>query len=152
MERAIVVAVAGSGDADAATLHLAEDLGAALAEAGFTVLTGGMGGVMEAVSRGARSKLGRTIGILPGYDPEDANGWVELAIPTGMGETRNAVIAAAGSALVAVGRGYGTLSEVAMALKNGRPVIGLGSWDVDGVEAAAGVDEAVARLVALLRD
>ena len=127
MERAVVVAVAGTGDADADTLHVAEDLGAALAEAGFTVLTGGLGGVMEAASRGARSKLGHTIGILPGGDPEDANGWVELAIPTGMGEQRNALVAQAGRALVAVGRGYGTLSEIAMALKNGRPVIGLGS-------------------------
>lgn len=152
MERAVVVAVAGSGEADAATLHVAEDLGAALAEAGFTVLTGGLGGVMEAASRGARSKLGRTIGILPGSDPEEANGWVELAIPTGMGEQRNALVAAAGSALVAIGRGYGTLSEVAMALKHGRPVIGLGTWDVAGVEAVAGVDEAVTRLVTLLRD
>jgi uncharacterized protein (TIGR00725 family) len=151
MERARIVAVAGPAEADPATLKLAEDLGAALAESGFTVLTGGLGGAMEAASRGARSKLGRTIGILPGTDPGEANGWVELAIPTGLGEGRNLLVARTGEALLAVGGGYGTLSEVALALQAGRPVIGLGTWDVDGVEPAGDVDAAVARVAALLR-
>ena len=86
----VPIAVAGSGEADPPTLAAAEELGALLADAGFVVITGGLGGVMEAASRGARSKLGVTVGLLPGDDPADANGWVELALPTGLGETRNA--------------------------------------------------------------
>ncbi len=148
MRRGAIIAVAGAGEADAPVLAAAEDLGARLAEAGYVVLTGGLGGVMEAASRGARSKLGATIGILPGADPEEANGWVELAIPTGMGEQRNAVVVAAARALVAVGRGYGTLSEIALALRAGRPVVGLGTWEIEGVEQAADTADAVARIAA----
>ena len=85
---------------------------------------------MEAACRGARSRRGRTIGILPGDDRDAANGWVELAIATGLGELRNGLVVRAADALVAVGGGYGTLSEIALALKLGRPVVGLGTWDV----------------------
>lgn len=148
MRRAAIIAVAGPGEADAPVLAAAEDLGARLAEAGYIVLTGGLGGVMEAASRGARSKLGATIGILPGEDPEEANGWVELAIPTGLGEQRNALVVAAARALVAVGRGHGTLSEIALALRAGRPVVGLGTWEIEGVEPAADTADAVARIAA----
>jgi uncharacterized protein (TIGR00725 family) len=150
MRRARIVAVAGPSEADAGTLHVAEDLGAALAEAGFTVLTGGLGGAMEAASRGARSKLGATIGILPGSDAGEANGWVELAIPTGLGEGRNALVARTGEVLIAVGGGYGTLSEIALALQAGRPVLGLGTWEVEGVEPVGDVAAALARTAALL--
>jgi uncharacterized protein (TIGR00725 family) len=144
------IAVAGSNEANPATLAAAEELGGLLADAGFVVISGGMGGVMEAVSRGARSKRGVTVGLLPGEDPSDANGWVELALPTGLGETRNAVLARAARGLVAIGRGYGTLSEIAFALKAGRPVVGIGTWDVDGVEHAAGAREAAERIAALV--
>jgi hypothetical protein len=150
MQRARIVAVAGPSEADPATLHVAEDLGAALAAAGCTVLTGGLGGAMEAASRGARSKLGHTIGMLPGSDPGEANGWVELAIPTGLGEGRNALVARTAEVLIAVGGGYGTLSEIALALQAGRPVLGLGTWDVEGVEPVGDVASAVARTTALL--
>ena len=144
------IAVAGSGDADAPTLAAAEEIGALLADAGFVVITGGLGGVMEAASRGARSRLGVTVGILPGEDPADANGWVELALPTGLGETRNAVLARSARGLVAIGRGFGTLSEIAFALKSGRPVVGLASWDIDGVETVASARDAAERITALV--
>lgn len=145
MRRARAIAVVGPSDAGPAELTVAEDVGAGLAEAGCVVVTGGLGGVMEAASRGARSKLGSTVGILPGTDAEEANGWVELAIPTGLGEGRDALVVAASQAVVAVGGGYGTLAEVALALRTGTPVVGIGTWDVPGVETVADAADAVRR-------
>jgi len=130
------VAVVGPGEATAQQLEAAEDVGAHLAAAGAVVVTGGLGGVMEAASRGARSKRGVTVGLLPGTDRHAANGWVEVAVATGLGELRNALIVRAVDALVAIGGGTGTLSEIALALKLGKPVVGLGTWDVHGVEQA----------------
>jgi hypothetical protein len=146
MERTFAIAVAGPADASPAELALAEDVGAAIAAAGWTVVTGGLGGVMEAASRGARSRLGPTIGILPGDDPDDANGWAQLVIPTGLGQARNALVVAAARGLVAVGGGYGTLSEIALALRADKPVVGIGTWDVPGVEPVADAALAVERL------
>ncbi len=146
MTRAPYVAVVGPGEASPQELHAAEDLGAGLAAAGAVVVTGGLGGVMEAACRGARSRRGRTIGILPGEDREAANGWVEIAIATGLGELRNGLVVRAADALVAVGGAYGTLSEVALALKLGRPVVGLGTWDVHGIEHVSTPEEALERI------
>jgi hypothetical protein len=112
---------------------------------------------MEAACRGARSRGGTTVGLLPGSHREDANGWVLLAIPTGLGEARNALIVRAADALVAIGGAWGTLSEIALALKAGKPVIGLDTWElgragvpVEGViradDAASAVDLALARV------
>jgi uncharacterized protein (TIGR00725 family) len=123
------IGVIGPGDASAAELHTAEEVGAGVAAAGAVLVCGGLGGVMEAACRGARSRGGVTVGLLPGDDREAANGWVTLAIPTGMGEMRNALIVRAADALVAIGGGWGTLSEIALALKAGRPVIGVGTWE-----------------------
>ena len=146
MTRAPYVAVVGPGEASPQELHAAEDIGAGLAAAGAVVVTGGLGGVMEAAWRGARSRRGRTIGILPGEDREAANGWVEIAIATGLGELRNGLVVRAVDALVAVGGAYGTLSEVALALKLGRPVVGLGTWDVHGIEHVSTPEEALERI------
>lgn len=146
MRRARAIAVVGPSDAGPAELAVAEEVGAGLAEAGCVVVTGGLGGVMEAASRGARSKLGSTVGILPGTVAEEANGWVELAIPTGLGEGRDALVVAASQAVVAVGGGYGTLAEVALALRTGTPVVGIGTWDVPGVETFPGAADAVGRV------
>lgn len=150
MRRRSTIAVIGAGDGGAQELAAAEEVGARLAAAGYVVVSGGLGGVMEAASRGARSELGSTIGILPGNDPQEANGWVELAIPTGLGEARNALVVAAAQACVAVGGGYGTLSEIALALRSGKPTVGLGTWDVHGVEQVNTPAEAVARIQAHL--
>ena len=150
MPRVPYVAVVGPGDASPEELHAAEDVGGALAELGAVVVTGGLGGVMEAACRGARSRRGRTVGILPGEDREAANGWVEIAIATGLGELRNGLVVRAADALVAVGGGHGTLSEVALALKLGRPVVGLGTWEVHGVEHVSTPVEAIDRISALL--
>ena len=146
------IAVVGPGEASSQDLWLAEAVGAGLADLDAVVVTGGLGGVMEAASRGARSRGGRTLGILPGDDREAANGWVEIAVATGLGELRNGLVVRASDALVAIGGGHGTLSEVAFALRTGRPVIGLGTWDVQGVDEVttpAAAVERVARALAL---
>jgi uncharacterized protein (TIGR00725 family) len=122
------VAVVGAGDADEALAAAAEEVGRGLAEGGAAVVCGGLGGVMEAACRGAKSAGGLTIGILPGRRRHDANPWVDVAIPTGMGETRNALVVLSADAVVAVGGEHGTLSEVAFGLKVGRPVVGLRTW------------------------
>jgi uncharacterized protein (TIGR00725 family) len=107
------------------------------------LVCGGLGGVMEAACRGAKEAGATTLGILPGTDRAAANPFVDVAVPTGLGEARNALVVRAADALVAVGGGYGTLSEVALALKAGKRVVGLGTWDVEGVEAAGSPEDAV---------
>ncbi len=140
------VAVIGSGSAQTAaeSLAAAEEVGRGLAEAGATLLCGGLGGVMEAACRGAAGAGGRTIGILPGGARAEGNRWLDVAIPTGLGEARNAVIARAADALIAVAGAFGTLSEIALALQMGKPVVGLRTWELaqDGhaVDAVIAVD------------
>jgi uncharacterized protein (TIGR00725 family) len=104
---------------------------------------------MEAACRGAADANGTTIGILPGTDRAAANPFVDVAIPTGLGEARNALVVRAADAIIAIGGGYGTLSEIALALKAGKHVVGLGTWDIEGVEAA---DSPGAAVEAVLRD
>ena len=133
------VAVVGPGDADAAAEHDAEVVGRELATAGAIVVCGGLGGVMAAACRGAREAGGTTVGLLPGSDRAAANEWVSVAVPTGMGELRNGLVVRAADAVVAVRGGYGTLSEIALALKLGRPVVGVGTWDI---AAVASMDDA----------
>jgi uncharacterized protein (TIGR00725 family) len=151
MSRVPYVAVIGPGRASPAELQVAEEMGARLADLGAVVVTGGLGGVMEAASRGARSRRGRTVGILPGEDREAANGWVEIALATGLGELRNGLVVRAVDAVVAIGGGHGTLSEIGLALRIGRPVIGLGTWDVHGVEHVPTPATAIERIDAVLR-
>ena len=103
---------------------------------------------MEAACRGAKSGGGTTVGILPGTDRSEANEFVDVAIPTGLGEARNALVVRAADALIAVGGGYGTLSEIALALKAGKRVVGLGSWDIEGVEPVDAPEAAVEAVLA----
>jgi uncharacterized protein (TIGR00725 family) len=140
---AVYVAVIGAGAAHADELAIAEEVGRRLAGRGVVIVTGGLGGVMEAASKGARAAGGRTLGLLPGTDRSAANEWVEIAVPTGLGEARNALVVRTADALVAVGGEYGTLSEIALGLKAGKPVVGIGSWQIDGVQTAADARAAV---------
>jgi uncharacterized protein (TIGR00725 family) len=149
------IAVVGPGRAGAEELAVAEEVGAQVAAAGAVLVCGGLGGVMEAACRGARSRGGMTVGLLPGLDRGEANGWVEVAVPTGLGEARNALIVRAADAIVAVGGAWGTLSEIALGLKTGRPVVGLGTWElarggeaVEGITAMDNPSEAVAQALA----
>jgi uncharacterized protein (TIGR00725 family) len=114
----------------AALLEQAERLGRRLAEAGAVVVCGGGPGVMEAVCRGAQAAGGTTVGLLPGLDRDDANPHLSVAVPTGMGQGRNLLLVRSSDALVAVGGGFGTLSEIALALRTGTPVIGLATWSL----------------------
>ena len=125
-----MVAVVGAGTAGAHTDAAAETVGRLLAEAGAVVVCGGLGGVMAAACRGAAMAGGLTIGILPGDDRSLANQWVSVVIPTGLGELRNGLIVRAAESLIALGGEYGTLSEIALALKLGRPVVGLHTWEL----------------------
>ncbi|MBV9213124.1 MAG: TIGR00725 family protein [Actinobacteria bacterium] len=146
------VAVAGSGAAPPEDIEAAEEVGRRLGERGAVVVCGGLAGVMEAACRGAKSAGGATLGVLPGLDRTDANSFVDIAVPTGLGEARNALVVRAADALIAVGGAWGTLSEIALALRAGKRVVGIGTWElarggvaVEGVIAAGGPEEAVAR-------
>jgi hypothetical protein len=142
---ASVIAVVGPGDSES---EAAFSVGRLLASRGAVVVTGGLGGVMASASRGAASVGGVVVGLLPGTDRAAANEWVSVAVPTGLGELRNGLVVRAADALVAVGGGYGTLSEIALALRVGKRVVGIGSWAIDGVEAAPGPEAAVERVLA----
>jgi uncharacterized protein (TIGR00725 family) len=137
------VAVVGPGEAGPGEAETAEAVGRELAERGAVLVCGGLGGAMEAACRGAKAAGGTTVGILPGAHRAAANEFVDVAVATGLGEARNALVVRAADALVAVGGAYGTLSEIALALKTGKRVVGLGSWEIDGVEAAEGPADAV---------
>src|SRR5919199_2439349 len=100
------------------------------------VVCGGLGGVMEAACRGAKSAGGMTVGILPSGSRADANDYVDIALATGLGEARNALVVRAVDVLIAVGGEYGTLSEIALALKAGKPVVGVGTWELDDIVRA----------------
>lgn len=128
--RRLHVAVVGAGEATDEQVAAAEVVGATLAAAGAVVVCGGLGGVMAAACRGAKSAGGTTVGILPGVSRADANAWVDVAVPTGLGEGRNAVVVRDVDAVVAVGGAYGTLSEIALALRAGVPVVGWRTWDL----------------------
>jgi uncharacterized protein (TIGR00725 family) len=135
------IAVVGSG---AEHEERAEELGRLLAERGCTVVCGGRGEVMAAAARGAKSAGGTTIGILPGETPADANEWIDHVVVTGIGHARNLAVAASGDAVIAVGGSYGTLAEIAFALRLGRRVVILEpGWEVDGALRAQTPAEAV---------
>ena len=132
-----VIGVMGPAACDEQTASLARALGTAIAERGAVLLTGGRAGVMEAASRGAREAGGLTVGVLPGANAADSppNDYVDLALFTGLGEARNWVNVCASDALIALGGGFGTLSEIALALKARKPLVLLGSWqfEMEGV-------------------
>jgi hypothetical protein len=136
-----VVAVIGAGDLadDHELVRAATTVGRALARRGVVVVCGGLGGVMAGACRGAAEAGGMTVGILPGRRRAAANPWVQVAVATGLGEARNAVVAATADAVVAVGGEYGTLSEIALALKAGTPVVGYRTWQL-GREAGPATD------------
>ena len=122
------VGVIGEGVCSRAIAARAERVGRAVAEAGAVLVCGGLGGVMEAASRGAARAGGTVVGLLPGFDAGDANRWVTVPIVTGMDQARNVILVRSCDAVIAVGGRYGTLSEIALALKLGKPVVGLGTW------------------------
>ncbi len=149
------VAVVGEGTCSRRTAAAAERIGRALATAGAVLFTGGRGGVMEAASRGAAEAGGTVVGVLPGFDRDGANRWVQIPVVTGMDQARNVILVRSCDAVIAVGGMYGTLSEIALALKLDIPVIGLRTWRLrqpDGrrvpLIVARSPEDAVARALA----
>ena len=138
-QRPTLITVIGGSNAAPPALEDAYQVGLELARRGAVVVCGGLTGVMEAVCKGAKAGGGTTIGILPGHIPDDANSYVDYPIATGMGYMRNAIVAKAGRAVIAIDGAYGTLSEIGHALGEGASVIGLHTWhmSVDGVEDTA---------------
>ncbi len=150
------VAVVGPGDARNVPLELAElarEVGRELAAAGAVVLCGGLDGVMAAVSEGVAAQGGQCVGLLPGDTRAEANAFLSLALPTGLGQARNAVIVCASDVVIAIGAGYGTLSEIGLALRAGKPVVGLRTWAIeelaDEIHSAGEANEAVSKALEL---
>jgi len=137
VERPLRVAVVGAAVATGDEYDVARRLGAAIARGGGAVVCGGRGGVMEAAARGAAEGGGLAIGILPGADAGEANPWIALPLPTGMGEARNALVVRGGEAVLAVGGSWGTLSEIALARKMGLEVATLGQPPAAGLDLPA---------------
>ena len=154
----IFIAVIGNAQCDEETARLAEEVGRALAERGAAVVCGGLGGVMEAACRGAKSAGGLTIGILPGTSRAEANPYVDVPIVTGMDKARNVLVVRSAQAVVAIRGEWGTLSEIAHALNLGIPVVGLGTWElrkegqaVPGILSTASPQEAAELAMRLAR-
>ena len=150
------ITVIGDSACSAKEARLAETVGELLAQRSATVVCGGLGGVMESACRGAKSKDGLTVGILPGQDASMSNRWTDIPVVTGMGEARNVAVINSGQAIIAIGGGYGTLSEIAHALKNSIPVIGLNTWSLsrndvedDSIIRVQSAAEAVDKAIAL---
>jgi len=154
----MIIAVIGNSSCSPEEAKLAESVGELLAQRGATVICGGLGGVMEAVCRGAKSKGGLTMGILPGQDSSTANPWVDIPVVTGIGEARNVAVAKSAQAVIAIGGSYGTLSEIAYALKSNIPVIGLNTWSLsrngredDSIIRVQSAAEAVDKAISLAK-
>ncbi|MEX0785225.1 MAG: TIGR00725 family protein [Dehalococcoidia bacterium] len=133
----MIIAVIGGDNPPAGVLPTAEAVGREIAQRGHTLICGGRGGVMEASCRGARQVGGHTIGVLPGPTRGDMNEFVEFPVVTNLGAARNVIVVLSADAVIAVDGSYGTLSEIAIALVHGKPVVGIGTWrliDADGIE------------------
>lgn len=136
------VAVVGAGEYEETRCNLAREMGRKIAEHGHVLITGGLGGVMESACQGAKEAGGVTVGILPG-EKETANSFVTVSIGTGMGHGRNAIIVRSADVVIALPGIYGTLSEIALALKMDKKVIDLGDWNVEGMLKATSPEEAM---------
>lgn len=146
----MLVSVIGGNKASPEILKEAEELGRGLAQRGLTIICGGLGGVMEAVCRGARSAGGRTVGILPGTRAAAANAYVDIPIPTGIGLARNAIVALSGEVVIAVDGSHGTLTEIGYALNFRKPVIGIRTWEIEGIRPVPDAENALRILDELL--
>lgn len=141
-----VIAVIGGRRVKKGLLLMAEEVGRLIAERGAVLLCGGLGGIMEASAKGAKDAGGLTLGVLPQDDKGHANPFIDVPVATGLGIGRNVIIARTADALVAIGGQYGTLSEIAFSLQLKKPVVGIETWDIDGVIRAETPEDAVRKI------
>ncbi|MCG2711428.1 MAG: TIGR00725 family protein [Candidatus Omnitrophica bacterium] len=146
----ILISVIGGHTADKKTAKLAYDAGKMIAGLNAILICGGLGGVMEAAARGVKDGGGITVGILPGKNKEDANEYIDIPIPTGLGYTRNTLVAGASDLVIAFAGKEGTLSEIGFALSEKKPIIGLNTWNIPGIRAAISVEDARKKIVKIL--
>ena len=140
----IIIGVIGTSQATNEELKIAEEVGKEIAKNNGILVCGGEGGVMEAACKGAKSANGLTIGVIPGFSARDANPYVDVPVITGMSHARNIIVVRTSNAIIAIGGGYGTLSEIAFALRLGVPIIGLNTWEVSSeIKTASTPKEAV---------
>jgi uncharacterized protein (TIGR00725 family) len=147
----VIISVIGAGSCDKKIYGIAEEVGRLIAEKGAMLITGGLGGVMEAASKGAKEAGGITVGILPGFSKGEANPFVMVPITTGLSHARNIIVVRSADAIIAIAGEYGTLSEIAIALKLGKPVVGIKTWDnIEGVVKVNSPEEAVKKVFELI--
>jgi hypothetical protein len=146
----MIVSVIGDSVCDEEIYKVAEEVGRLIAQNNWILITGGLGGVMEAASKGAKQAGGITVGILPGFSKEEANRYVDIPITTGLSHARNIIIARSADVVIAISGGYGTLSEIAIALKLGKPVFGIKTWEnIEGVKKVSSPEEAIFNVLKL---
>jgi uncharacterized protein (TIGR00725 family) len=146
-----MIGVIGAGSCSNETYESARKVGAGIARMGATLVCGGLGGVMEGACRGAHEAGGQTVGILPGQDRAQANPYVAIPIVTDLGQARNVLVVRSSDLLIAISGGYGTLSEISIALKIGKSVIGLATWpDIDEVQYVGTAEEALNAAAAII--
>ena len=144
MNRPKYVGVIGAGECPDSVYQIARDVGHEIGKKGWILVCGGLGGVMEGAAKGCSEAGGMTVGILPGLEKESANPHIKITVPTGLGEGRNLLVVRASDVLVAIAGGHGTLSEIALALKTNKPVIGVETWkNIEGVQYVGTPQEAI---------
>ncbi|MBI3602348.1 MAG: TIGR00725 family protein [Candidatus Omnitrophica bacterium] len=147
----MTISVIGGGSIGAKVESLAEEVGKMIAELGCVLVCGGLGGAMEAASRGAKKAGGTTIGILPGKEKEDANPYIDVALPTSIGYARNTIVSCSADIIIALPGSHGTNTEICYGLIYGRPVIDLGNWGVEGMTPAKDIQEAEGKIKKIIK-
>jgi len=148
----VQIAVIGAGECSKQTADIAYAVGRCIALKKALLICGGLGGVMEHAAHGAKDAGGLTVGILPGFNSRDANPYIDIALPTGLSHARNVLVVRAADGVIAVGGSYGTLSEIAIALKLGKPVVAINSWNISpDIVQATSPDEAIDKLFRLVK-
>lgn len=150
-KKQIIIGVIGGHICNDKVERLAKNLGKSIAKVGYKVVSGGLSGVMEAVSKGVKEAEGTTIGIIPGENKADANPYIDIVIPTGLGLARNTLVVRTADVIIALPGEYGTLSEIAFALNLNKKVINLSNWDISGTIKVNSVEEAMSEVKKLIR-
>jgi len=151
LRRKIRIGVIGGSEINSRIYKLAYEVGREIARNDCILVCGGLGGVMEAVSKGAKENGGIVIGILPGTDADDANPYVDIPIPTGISYARNMIVVLNSDVIIAIDGKYGTLSEISYANIFGKKVIGIETWEIEGVEKADNAEDAVKKAISFLK-